>query len=532
MPSRPKEDSPRSTAVAERVQAILAVRRLTLYRVSQQSLALYGRSSPHFVPHNLYYDLRDESFSPSIHQIFTLSRISGYRLRDWLEIFGFDVEDITRLQVLLPAKRTIVIDTSLTDSEEWTPWFRNRTLGGPTPPIAPLTQLLELTPATRIGSVAAHNRRFLYAKIGREDALAFPDLVPGSIVRVNRDITADVVVREKSTISDRFYLIEHGRGFFCCRIRFLANGVIVPFDNGLSYAQVELRSPEEAKVWGAVDFEFRPLLDSEEPRVPKDLARHWKPQLLLTNESFGQLLKSRRKRSRLSVREAAGLSRTVSEILDDDRYTISPSSLSDYELRDVPPRNFHKIITLCSIYGLQLESAMRRLGVDLSESGTDSMPDRFLSRGAAARVAPRSFDEILHSGFLEKLLNECQNEVPFFLRDLLGYFSGFGHTSIDDFFWMGGDNDPLNPYLSNSVVVILNRHRKTPVHFIAKPVWHQPIFLVLTRDGRYFAGCCGIENDKLVVHPYGQDFHRGAEYRYHRDAEVMGQIVAIARKLS
>jgi hypothetical protein len=491
---------------------------------------LYGRSSPYFVPHNLYYDLRSESFSPSIYQIFTLSRISGYRLRDWLEAFGLGVEDITRLQVLLPTKRTIVIDTSLTDSGEWIPWFCNRVLGAPAPPIAPLTQLLALTSSTRIGSVAARNGRFLYAKIGCEDALVFPDLVPGSIVRVNRDITADFVIREKSTISDRFYLVEHSRGFFCCRIRVLANGVIVLFDNGLSYAQVELRCPEEARVWGAVDFEFRPLLDGEEPRVPKDLARQWKPQPLLRHESFGQLLNSRRKRSRLSVREAASLTRRVSEILGDDRYTISPSSLSDYELRDVPPRNFHKIITLCSIYGLQLESAIKKLGLRLSESGTETMPDRFLSRGAA-RLTPERFNEIPQSGFLEKLLTECANEVPVFLRDRLGYFSGSAHTSIHDFFWIGGDNDPLNPYLANGVVAIVNRRRKTPLHFISKPVWQQPIYVVLMRDGRYLAGCCGIENDKLVVHPYGQDFHRSAEYRYHRDAEVTGQVVAIARKL-
>jgi transcriptional regulator with XRE-family HTH domain len=530
VPSRRREDSPKSARVAERVQAVLASKGLTLYQLSQQSVALYGRSSPYFVPHNLYYDLRAESFRPSIHQIFTLSHISGYQLRDWLQVFGFDLEDIIRLQILLPARRTVVLDTSLIDSERWMPWFRNRAIGQPVPPIAPLGQLLGFTSPGRIRSVAGRDRHFLYAKVGLEDVLAFPDLVPGSIVRVNRDISADLVTREKSPISDRLYLVEHSRGFCCCRIRVLANGVIVPFDNGLSFAQVELRCPEEARIWGAVDFEFRPLLDRKEPLVPKDLARHWKPQLLLAHESFGQLLNSRRKRLRLSVREAARLSRTISEILDEDRHTISPSSLSDYELRNAPPRDFHKIITLCSIYGLRFESALRRLGIDLRDGGTESMPDRCLLR-AEASAAPRNFDGIFRNGFLERLLNECQNEVPFFLRDLLEYFSGFAHTSMDDFFWIGGDNDPLNPYLANGMVAIVNHRRKTPVHSISKPVWQQPIYVLLMRDGRYLAGCCGIENDKLVVHPYGRDFHRSAEYRYRRDVEVVGQIVAIARKL-
>jgi hypothetical protein len=134
------------------------------------------------------------------------------------------------------------------------------------------------------------------------------------------------------------------------------------------------------------------------------------------------------------------------------------------------------------------------------------------------------------AGFLESLLNDCQNEIPFFLRDLLGYFSGATQHSIEDFFWIGGDREPLHPCLANGLVVLVNRRRKMPLYFVSKPVWEQPIYLVLLRDGKYLAACCGIENEKLVIHPYGPDFHPIAEYRYNRDAEIVGQIVAIARR--
>ena len=36
------------------------------------------------------------------------------------------------------------------------------------------------------------DQHFIYAKVGVEDAFAFPDLTPGSIVRVNPDVTADL----------------------------------------------------------------------------------------------------------------------------------------------------------------------------------------------------------------------------------------------------------------------------------------------------------------------------------------------------
>jgi transcriptional regulator with XRE-family HTH domain len=529
VPSRPREGSSTSTEVADRVHGILASKGLTLYRASQESVAVFGRSSPCFLPHNLYYDLRGGSFRPSVYQIFALSRISGYRIADWLRVFGFDLEDITRLQILLPSKRTIVLDTSLTNLNKWIPWLRNRPLGEPVPSIAPLSRLLEWGPRRRIASVSPLDRNFIYVKVGDEDALAFPDLIPGSIVRVNRSVAANLARREDSTVSERLFLVEHSKGFCCCRIRALGGGVIVPFDNGLSYAQVELHCPQEARLWGAVDLEFRPLLRCEQPKVPRDLARHWKPQPLPAHETFGQLLKRTRRRMHLSVREAADKSRTIAEVLRDDRYTTSPSSLSDYELRNTPPRDFHRIITICSIYGLQLESVMQRMGIDVAEAGTEAMPDRYLSRAEPTVTAKRGGAEIASTGFFEKVVEECE-EIPLFLRDSFGYFSGSAHVTLDDFFWVGGDDDPLHPYLAKGLFVMVNRRRKTAFHFPSKPVWQQPIYIVLGRDGTYLATCCGVENATLVVYPYARNFHRSNEYRLHRDAEIAGQIVAIMRR--
>jgi hypothetical protein len=131
---------------------------------------------------------------------------------------------------------------------------------------------------------------------------------------------------------------------------------------------------------------------------------------------------------------------------------------------------------------------------------------------------------------LENLLDGCQNEIPFFLRNLWEYFAGSPRVSLDDFFWIGSDHDPLHPCLVNGLLVLINRRRKTPFHLESKPLWEQPIYVVLLRGGIYLAACCGIENDKLVIHPYGPDFHRSTEYRHHRDAEVVGQLIAVARR--
>src|SRR5882762_6916377 len=163
---------PSKTELVELVKAILARKGLTLYQVSQRTRALYGRSSPYFIPHNLYYDLGLGTFSPSLHQLFALSSISDYRLNDWLRIFGFNPEDIARLGVLLPSSRTMLLDSSLADPESWVPWFRNKPGNLPAPAITPLGKLLERAPPRRLHAVfQARKNNFVYAKIGFKDAL-------------------------------------------------------------------------------------------------------------------------------------------------------------------------------------------------------------------------------------------------------------------------------------------------------------------------------------------------------------------------
>ena len=109
--------------IAERVKSVLDTRNLSLYQVSQKSEAIYGHASPYSLPHNLYYDLRLGVFSPSLHQLFAISMISGYRIADWLRVFGFDLEEIARLQITLPTNRTILLDFPLSDPDAWIPWF-------------------------------------------------------------------------------------------------------------------------------------------------------------------------------------------------------------------------------------------------------------------------------------------------------------------------------------------------------------------------------------------------------------------------
>jgi hypothetical protein len=525
---------PSKTELVERVKAILASKGLTLYQVSQRARSLYGRSSPYFLPHNLYYDLGLRTFSPSLHQILALSNISGCRFNDWLRVFGFNPEDIARLQVLLSSKRTMLLDCSLEDPESWFPWFQNKAGNFPAPAIAPIGQLLAFAAPRRLRSLL-HTKKnnFLYAKVGREDALAFPDLLPGTIVRADTRATETMLPTRNDEAKDSLFLIEHTNGFCCCRLQALGKDRILPLSAQLPYAQVELQLHEEVRVLGVLDLEIRSLLKAEQSDVPREFAKHWRPSRLTPRETkLSHLLRHARVRMGLSFREASAMSRHIAAELGDKQYFAAPGSLSDYEAVDTPPRHIHKAITLCAVYGLQFTTFLASVGLDLDEAGKDPIPDNLLPRKIPAgfRDANNKTDEPTGNGFLQQLLNRTQ-PVPFFLHESLCDLSGLRSPSLHDFFWVGGEPNPLHPLLVNGLLVIVNRHRKKPIYSRSKPLWQQPLYMLLKRDGTYVCGCCSSENGTLAIHPYAQNYQRSERLRNHDDAEVIGQIVMVARRL-
>jgi hypothetical protein len=519
--------------LAKRVKSILESKNLTLHHVSRRSAILFGRSSSYFLPHNLYYDLRRGTFSPSLFQLFALSRISNYKLTNWLQVFGFQVESIPRLQIQLSSARTILLDSSLDDPNSLVPWLHDARAGLPPTSVIPLSQVLEWTSPQRLGAFAAlKDKGFLYARIGHQDALAFPELLAGSIVRINPRITEEVLQELNSDISKRLFLVEYSKGLFCCHIRFDRHGHIAIVSTQLPYAQVEFNLPEEVRLIGVADMEIRNVLAQRQPRLAPELATGPRSELISqVQPKLGSLLRNARLRTGLSFRAAAAITREAANLLGDERYYVSPGSLSDYEALDTPPRHFHKIVTFCLVYSLSFDSMLAALGLSQQAAGTDSLPDRFVNRASPEGIvsAPAEAYKPGHDGFLERLLARVE-EVPFFLRGSIGSLSGLMSPTLKDFFWIGETGNARHPYLAGGLLAIVNRHKKKPDGCDSKPSWQQPLYVILRRDGTYLCGCCELENQHLVVHSYVKGLNKTERFPA-RDVEVVGQIVTVVRRL-
>ena len=532
MSARSPSGSGSSDQLAERVLAILETKKLTLYQASRRSAALFGRSSPYYVPHNLYYELRRGALTPSLYQLFALSRVSGYRLRDWLRVFGFEIDQIPRLQLQIHAKRTILLDSSIDDPATMVPWLKNSggILSGAA--VVPLAQVFEWTTPHRLASlVELKDKGFLYARIGYEDNLAFPELLAGSIVRVNPKMTPDTVPRINGEVSQHLFLIRHSKGLCCCRIQVTGKSRIALVSAHLSSLQVELRVPEDARLVGVVDLEIRNLARPQQPRIPNDAGSRWKGERLSPEPSqLGPLLRWARLKMGLSFRAASTMSGEIAHLLQNERYFIAPGSLSDYETINTPPRHFHKIMTFCVVYALSFSTVLDSLGLRIDETGHEPMPDALLGRPSVTTIdTPAEPHDVVQEGSVAKLSSEFE-EIPFFLRGSLKTLSGLARPSLKDFFWIGGIATDFHPYLGGGLLAVVNRRQKKPNDCERKPLWRQPLHMILKRDGTYLCGCCSRENKKLIVHSYPGGVHRKEPFR-NRDAEVIGKIVVVVRKL-
>ena len=525
---------------AERVRELLATRRLTFYLASQRSVEIFGRASPFYLPHNLHSDLAVSSATPSIYQLMALGRITSYRLSDWLALFGFDLDAIPQLQVLVQRRRTTILDSSVYDTQAWTAWFADRPGIARTADIAPLGHLLSPAQPERARELLPRTTpHFLYAKVGQEDLLAFPEIGPGSIIRVDTRLAREAPSLAKNSADKRIFLVEYDLGFACSRLSSLGNGRVGFRSPQLPYVEGAFTLGRDLRIVGVVDAEIRPLARHTGPLAQLAVTAAQSGQRLGRNNgemNFKQLLRRSRIRAGLSFREASKLSRWVAEKMQDPLYFTAASTLSDYETLLAAPRHVQKILTLCILYATSFGDLLRAAGLAFDETGAEPMPDGIVRR-ASSPSAGRSSSAIRgglsrkQNGFLAPLVERWE-EVPLFLRRSLSELTRVANFSVSDLFWVGADRDPIHPWLENAEFVAINRRIKKPASSIKKTFWERPLYVLLTRDGRYLCGCCSLERGLVVVHPFPDRPFTPRRFKNGTDAEVVGEVTAILRRLT
>jgi len=301
-------------------------------------------------------------------------------------------------------------------------------------------------------------------------------------------------------------------------------------------AQLELRLGKEARILGVVDAEIRSLTGQRTVETPHRLAGLPKPPSLHAphlQTSLKDLLRDSRLRVGLSFREASSMSRWIANRVSDQLYFAAPSTLSDYETLLAPPRHIQKIIALCILYCIDFQEFLRVCGLPLDQDGHDPIPDELVprqppnrSRDLHAPIGQEHLPE--HGGFLDSLLKQWE-EVPLFLRHSLNELAGLKSFSLSDVYWVGGDRVSSHPLLINATFAIVNRRIKNPAQ--SKTACEPPLCLLLKRDGSYLCGCCALHQGMLIVRAYPGGRLATQQFKNGIDAEVIGQVTTVLRRL-
>jgi len=447
---------------------------------------------------------------------------------DWLAVFGISLDDVSRFQVVFPSLRTVELDSRVYRPDALTPWLYDLKDPDLSMPLVPLSQWVAIGSRRRIDSVSRGAKKtFRYVKIGSHDALAFPDLLPGSIVRVREDVSALRHAPIGKMPGRTMFLVQHAKGIACSRLLRSESDRIVLCSRHLPYAPLEVAVSGDGVVLGTVDAEIRAIATVQKAAVSAALERYQVPSLFskaLPARSVGEFIQRARKACGISFREASKRTRVIARELGDRRYYCSPSALSDYETRKFAPRHVHKLISICAVYFARAADLLKACGAALDRAGAHAMPRDLLNSVPETRVP---------EGEPSRFLGEMQRRfgrLPHFLRTAGSSMFGLQNLSLRDVFWVGDSQESKYSCLEGIQFLIVDRRQKRPRPSLSCPIWAQPMYVLQKRGGGYLWGFCRLENGALLLCSPAQRA-KYVRLRTGVDAEVVGRVVGVIRKL-
>lgn len=519
-----------------RFRALLGTKQLNVNLLSKHTERLYGASSPYFIPHNFCYNLLANRTSPHICQVFALSKLAGYSFSDCLTLFGFSLENIIRFQLKLHQERTVLLPSVSYSKNTLIPFLGSLVKPGSLEHTGPFSDKAHLHSPCTVKKIEEYNRHsFLYARIGQKDALAFPNLVPGSIVRVDQRRTNIQVRGTSNGVANGnrpLYLVEYPGGLVCSPVDLVDRDHIRLSPSTLPFACPQYRIHAEATILGTIDGEIRPVQAIKYPDV-RSFQRFYRVQrrrsVLPRQAPLGALLRFHRERNGVSVRRAHQMTVEIAEQLGNSEYEISIGSLFEFEATDAPPRHVEKLFSLCIVYCIDLWTLLRTLNLPIEEAGQEPIPRHYLGSENSTASSNDPYCAPPKDSFCN-CLGEMIEEIPLFLCEGFSILLPGLELTSRNLFWVGSKEVVSHPWLEGATLVAVDvtaNGRSAGSSW--SEVWERPIYLVLLRNDRYAIGFCSFDQGKITIVPHPECASPILQFVNGQDAEVLGRVTAIAR---
>ncbi len=247
-----------------------------------------------------------------------------------------------------------------------------------------------------------------------------------------------------------------------------------------------------------------------------------------------QRLKDLRVRLGITTRDVADLSQKIAEREGNSEFTISNAWLTQIENSDSVPSIF-KLYSLSAIYRIKFTELLSLFGVELDHlhehqlsSPLDNTHLTTLEIDDQERTVsfPVRFDrgfDIDNTNLLSRMV-EVWGEIPIALIQHLDIrHSQYGYIGLQDFTLYPLIRPGSFVQVDQRVTKIQTRRWRTE--------YDRPIYFVELREG-YACSWCELQDGRLLLipHPLSPANVRSLEYGV--DAEIVGQVTAVAMRIT
>jgi transcriptional regulator with XRE-family HTH domain len=235
-------------------------------------------------------------------------------------------------------------------------------------------------------------------------------------------------------------------------------------------------------------------------------------------DGIGDKLRATRLAWKLTLREVEQRTLRLAQQSGNPAYRISASWLDRVE-RENRGLSAIKLIVLASVYGLspdQMLSMFPQAGSTFTFSEDPSVPN-------ATLLTEGSLDASAQNLLPDSLVTNTPPEGTALLANEPGTLPSHYRRGI-----IGRQDRTLEPMIRAGSIVLIDTLKRS---IAGRREWNhefdRPIYFLLTREG-YVVGFCELdkEGDWLTLIPHALSFESNRRFRYRKEIEVVGTVVA------
>ena len=246
----------------------------------------------------------------------------------------------------------------------------------------------------------------------------------------------------------------------------------------------------------------------------------------------GKSLRTLREKLGLTMRDVDQSSARIAEKYRNEEFAVPPSRLSDIETKGILP-NIFRLYSLSVIYRRDLRELMAWYGVDLNNIPADlglvSPPKSHVSEalaGLAAVQVPVRMDP----GFDERRTTNLGRMVEQWGLVPLSYLAQFANSEFT-YGYIGTHDFTMYPILPPGSFIQVDESRNRVAEGSWRSEYERPIYFVETREG-HTCSWCSMRREEIILQPHPLSPVPIRILRHPQEAEVIGQVVGVAMKLT